>query len=55
MSTSADVSAGLDKVRQRTKALSEDAANGASKTSESANGDPRSTKTYGRTPSGTGT
>lgn len=55
MSTSADVSAGLDNVRQRTKASSVESASGKPKTSEAVNGEPRTDKTYGRTPGGTGT
>ncbi|KAK1755993.1 phospholipid methyltransferase-domain-containing protein [Echria macrotheca] len=55
MSTSADVSAGLDAVRHRTKGTTAaDSANGAPKASDEVNGEPRTTtKTYGRTPGGT--
>ena len=55
MSTSADVSPGLHKVRQRTKASSVESVNGEPKTSEAVNDEPREDKTYGRTPGGTST
>ena len=58
MSTSADVSAGRDSVRQRAQgpALSEgDSASGAQQPADAPNGQPRGMKTYGRTPGGTGT